>query len=184
MHTQDQNHRQTMRLFAAVRLESPVLDSLSQVRAELKRSGASGSFPSPENYHITLAFIGEYPDARKVKNALNDVRFSAFRIELSGLGTFGDTLWAGLRREPQMENLALTVRRALAAAGIPSDSKPFRAHITLARRFSSETVDPRRVEVREAGMTVHSFSLMRSQFGERGMIYTELARIEAERNTI
>lgn len=172
----------TMRLFVAIRLEPAVRDGIQAVRDVLRRQGTYGSFPGPENYHVTLAFLGEHPDFRIVEEALRTVRFGPFRIDLGTLGRFGDTLWVGLERNPALDALAAKVRGALTAGWIPSDPKPFRAHITLARRAVTDGIDLHAVSVPRAGMTVRSFSLMRSQRGERGVIYTELARFDAERS--
>ena len=170
------------RLFVAINPDPSARDGLVSVRNALRRQGVCGSFPGPENYHVTLAFIGEQPDYRAAEDALRAIRFQTFRIDLGTLGRFGDTLWVGLERNPALDALAAKVRGALTAGGIPSDPKPFRAHITLARRAVTDGIDLHAVSVPRAGMTVRSFSLMRSQRGERGMIYTELARMDAERS--
>ena len=47
-----------MRLFAAIPLTEPVRAHLAAVQTQLRRRGR-GSFPVPENFHLTLAFLGE-----------------------------------------------------------------------------------------------------------------------------
>ena len=74
---------------------------------------------------------------------------------------------------------ALSVRRLADAetrsrireAGIPFDSKPFAPHVTLLRQADRPL--PRLIAP-EAEMNVRRVSLMRSERGERGMIYTEI----------
>ena len=74
------------------------------------------------------------------------------------------------------------LRRALAEADIPFDKKKFSPHITVIRRangtLSAEAADEIAANaIMEHGgvsMTVDHISLMRSDRGKYGMIYTEL----------
>ncbi len=165
-----------MRLFLAILLNAPMKDALIAAQNALYDRGVRGRFTGEENLHLTLAFIGEYPDADPVLDALSGVRFSPFPLELEGLGCFGDLWWAGLRTSAPLEALARRIRRALAEGGIPCDRKRFSPHITLLRSASGK-VPPIRIDA--ASMTVEAVSLMRSDRGRNGMIYTELARIPA-----
>jgi 2'-5' RNA ligase len=72
------------------------------------------------------------------------------------------------------------LRRALAEADIPFDKKKFSPHITIIRRaggmLSREAADGI-AEISGHGgasMTVDHISLMRSDRGKHGMIYSEL----------
>jgi 2'-5' RNA ligase len=69
------------------------------------------------------------------------------------------------------------IRRALAEHDIPFDRKRFSPHITLLRRASGKLPGH---EIRPAVTRVESISLMRSDRGRNGMIYTELGAIEAQ----
>jgi 2'-5' RNA ligase len=65
----------------------------------------------------------------------------------------------------------------LADAHIPYDKKRFFPHITLIRK----AVGPMQwIQIQKASMTVDSISLMRSDRGKNGMIYTEIDTWEAE----
>ena len=59
-----------MRLFIAVRLSDAMKDSLITMQHTLHDRGVRGNYTSEENLHLTLAFIGEYPDAETVLDAL------------------------------------------------------------------------------------------------------------------
>ena len=112
-------------------------------------------------------------------DALERVSFSPFELSPEGLGCFGDLWWAGLKGSAPLEALARRVRRALAEAEIPFDRKRFSPHVTLIRRASGKLPG---IRIPPASMRVESFSLMRSDRGKRGMIYTELGFIEAQRD--
>lgn len=124
-----------------------------------------------ENMHLTLAFIGDYPDPQPVLDALSDVEFTPFDISLDGIGSFGDLWWAGINESVPLESVARRVRRALADHDIPFDKKRFSPHITLIRKATNNMPG---VQVHPKGMTVEEIALMRSDRGRNGMIYTEV----------
>lgn len=167
-----------MRLFIAICLSDPVKDAVGRVINDMKRSGARGKYTVPENMHLTLAFIGETDRIRDIEEALDDVEFEPFELALSGFGHFGNLYWVGLDRQPALTLLAREIRKALDDYGIPFDRKPFKAHITAARRVESH--QPIRVRIPDASMQVTAFSLMRSQRVKNRMVYTEMERWEAK----
>ena len=166
-----------MRLFIAIRLSDTVKDSLIQMQNALYDRGVRGNYTSEENLHLTLAFIGEYPDAQPVLDALSSVTFRPFELSLEGMGRFGDLWWAGMRESAPLQAAVRRIRRALAESGIPFDKKRFRAHITLIRKASGDLPG---LSPSPASMTVDTISLMRSDRGRNGMIYTELGTVEAD----
>ena len=168
-----------MRLFIAIELEEEMRDALTQVQAYLRRRRVEGNYTKPENLHLTLAFIGEYNDPEQVLDVMQRVPLAPFPIRLEGFGCFGDLYWCGLEGEPALDAYVRRLRRALADAGIPFDRKRFSPHITLIRRARFDRLPA--AEVPEAAMTVERVSLMRSDRGGNGMIYTELGTLEAER---
>ncbi|MBR4703524.1 MAG: RNA 2',3'-cyclic phosphodiesterase [Oscillospiraceae bacterium] len=166
-----------MRLFLAIKLSKPMKDALINAQNELYDRGVRGNYTPEENLHLTLAFIGEYPAPEPVLEALAEASFAPFALSLEGLGRFGDLWWAGMRASPPLTALARRIRHALAEGNIPFDRKRFSPHITLLRKARGELPG---VEPGEAAMTVDHFSLMRSDRGKNGMIYTELGQIPAE----
>ena len=166
-----------MRLFIAVELSDAIKDSLINIQNILYDRGVRGNFTSEENLHLTLAFIGEYPDAESVLDALSSVAFSPFELRLEGMGRFGDLWWAGMRDSAPLTAVVRRIRRALAENDIPFDRKRFSPHITLIRKAAGEMpgTAPELVS-----MQVDTISLMRSERGRNGMIYTELGTLEAD----
>ncbi len=166
-----------MRLFIAVNLSDEMKDSLIRMQNALYDRGARGNYTSEENLHLTLAFIGEYPDAQSVLDALSTVAFRPFELSLEGMGRFGDLWWAGMRDSVPLTAVVRRLRRALAENGIPFDKKRFSPHITLIRKASGALPG---IAPEPASMTVTALSLMRSDRGRNGMIYTELGSVEAD----
>ncbi len=160
-----------MRLFAAVQLSADFIKALEELQERIRTAGITGRFRDPAGLHLTLAFIGEWPD--NISNVLPPVRHP-FRITLSHLGVFSaaNVLWAGIRPSEELEGLALTVRNCLDGEGIPFDRKNFCPHITLVRK----PVIPNpsllsEIKVPCAVMTVNEISLYQSVHGRNGAEY-------------
>ena len=163
-----------MRLFIAIPLDEALTRAVRDAQDAFRRQGVRGNYTKPENLHLTLAFIGEYPDPEPVLEALRSAPFAPFDIALRGVGAFGDLWWLGLEDCPALEACVRRLRRALAAAGIPFDRKRFSPHITLVRRATPGPEGMPGLRVPAASMTVRHIALMRSDRGRDGMIYTEL----------
>ena len=163
-----------MRLFLAVNFDRPMKDALVSIQNEWYDHGVRGSYTSEENLHLTLAFIGEYPDPQPVLDALAGVSFTPFPITLEGVGRFGNLWWAGLRDSAPLTAVVRRIRRALADHDVPFDRKRFSPHVTLIRKAAGELPG---VSFEPVTMTVESVSLMRSDRGRHGMIYTEVGTI-------
>ena len=166
-----------MRLFIAIQLSEQMRGALTDSQQLMQRLGVRGNYSRPENLHLTAAFIGEFSDPDLVLDVLDQIDFEPFRIRLEGIGSFGKLWWAGVSQCPDLEDLVRRIRRALAQAGIPYDRKKFSPHITLIRKaVSRDGSIPEAVleHAPEGEMTVDHVSLMRSDRGKKGMIYTEL----------
>lgn len=130
-----------MRAFIA--LEPPVELTEDVVgMARVLSAAVEGRFAPRQNHHLTLAFLGEIgeADAQQAMAAMDEACMGAGPIPLrsDGLGKFGRstdaTLWLGIAPEPALMELAERLREALRTRGIAFDDKPFRPHLTLARR--------------------------------------------------
>ncbi len=171
-----------MRLFIAIPLNGKTKQLTKDMQQAFRRSGVRGNYAPEENLHVTLAFIGEYSDPDAVLEALENVSFRPFTLTMDKAGSFDDLWWAGFAESRELEKLAGSVRRALANAGIPFDKKRFRPHVTFLRRaFFKDGRKIIQMDITPAAMQVTGFSLMRSDRGKNGMIYTEVGYIPAER---
>ena len=166
-----------MRLFIAINLTPEMKDALTDAQRAMYDRGVRGNFTPEENLHLTLAFIGEYPNAEAVMDAVSGVTFTPLELRLDGIGRFGDLWWAGLRESAALTAVVRRIRRALAEGSIPFDRKRFSPHITLIRKASRDTAG---VTIAPETMTVRTISLMSSKRGRNGMIYTEVGTIEAD----
>lgn len=118
-----------MRLFVAIRLSSQMQNALLDCMNDLKKQGVEGRYVPVENLHITLAFIGEYDNPKKVKQIIKQVPLDPFPILLSKTGHFGNLLWAGVQESQKLNAYAGKLRQALRQNGVPFDPKKFIPHI-------------------------------------------------------
>ena len=161
-----------MRLFLAIPPSPAVRASLEAAQETLRRQGR-GTFPPPENLHLTLAFLGETEALSGAKAALAAIRARPFSLAVGGPpGHFDDVWWAGVTADRALEDLALSLQADLRRRGFLLEDRPFRPHITLVRRWRGEAPQ---VTVPRARMVVRRVSLMRSDQRDGRRIYTELA---------
>ena len=167
-----------MRLFIAVNFNEAVVDSLAGIQEELKECGMVGNFTRPENLHLTLAFIGEYGNPQDILDAMESVPFEPFSLKVTGLRHDRDLYFARTEEQPALLSYVRRLRRALAEQGIPFDRKKFSPHITLIRKVSFRSGESRIPDVTpDVEIEVGRISLMRSERGKRGMIYTEIGYV-------
>ena len=175
-----------MRAFVAIDLPDPVISALEALQEILPL----GKPVEPEQMHLTLAFLGEQPDdlIEAAHHALGGIRFPAFEMQLSGLGTFGNreptVLWAGIKDATQVKALHDRILPALHGAGLPLEHRRFRPHVTLARFERSGLPEHERLArflskwegFPSPPFMVEDFALWRSTLRPKGAIHDELAR--------
>ena len=161
-----------MRLFIALRFTEEFKIALDKLAKTLRANSSGGNFTRLENYHLTLAFIGETDRCRDLKKLINSVEYDRFDISLERSGHFGDIQWVGLKRSPELEGLASDISDRLTASGIDFDKKQFKPHITLARKCVPHSGF--RLDVPDVSMTCASVSLMDSSRINGELTYTEI----------
>lgn len=168
-----------MRLFVALDLPSSLRTRLSWMAGGLP----GARWVPPENYHVTLRFIGELPGwrAEEVDHALAGLRAPGFELQLAGVGTFAkggkvNALWVGVERNPALDHLQAKVETALQRAGIESERRRFNPHVTLARMDGvpegkiASWVQGHNL-FRSDKVPVEHFTLFRSRLGKEQAVY-------------
>lgn len=184
-----------MRCFVAVDVSAEAREALGQAQAALRAAGrrADVRWLDPAALHLTLAFLGEVPEAQaaRVGRALGGVagRHAAFALTLVGVGGFPSlarprVLWAGVVRGlRELGLLAADVERTLVPLGFPPEARPFSGHVTIGRVRSPRGLG--RVLAAAAALerqpfgawTVAELVLYRSHLGPRGAAYEGLERL-------
>ncbi len=156
--------------------------------ASISRGGLPGArWIDPENYHITLRFIGEVQrsQAEDIDEMLMQVSAPGFDLHLHGVGIFGQgvkakAVWVGVMPSEPLNFLQAKVESAIVRAGLPPEGRKFAPHITLARFAHA---DANRLQMfvegnnlfRAGPWTIDKFTLFESQMGKGGSVYTPLA---------
>ena len=169
-----------MRLFIAIWFDEEMLDSLVEIQDDLMRSGVKGSYTPRENLHMTLAFIGENDDPEQILEVMKNVPLRSFSVKLSGYGPFRDMFFANLEENENLRDYVKRLRKALVDEEISFDRKKFLPHVTLVRRAECSKGKALLPEPGESEpMRVNGISLMKSERGRHGMIYTEIGYVRA-----
>ncbi len=168
-----------MRLFIAINFEERFVEELVSLQDRLRSAGVSGNYTKKENLHMTLAFVGEYGNPDDVLCAIESVELKPITIRLDGLQLFRDMYFAHVEKNQRLEGYVRKLRRTLAENGIPFDRKKFSPHITLIRKVSFINGLPEIAGLPVAETEASRVSLMLSERGKNGMVYTELGGIEA-----
>ena len=174
-----------MRLFIAINCNQKTGKLLLSVQDEIKAQSIKGRFSRPENFHLTLAFLGETPENQVskivsiIKEALQPP-VAPFTLAFSQAGCFrhsGKALW-WMGADPADPSLhALTklkcrLTEGLSASGIVFDRKPFKPHITLGREVKHDA--PIDIPKQKIPFPVNRISLMKSERLNGVLVYTEI----------
>lgn len=129
-----------MRLFAGIAVPASVRDAIEARLSEVRRGAGRLRWTRPAGWHLTLAFLGEVPDAHAgavvATTTTAVVDNPPIALHLTHAGRFGPrVLWLAAHDDPAgaITQLAATLQRALAAAGLPVEQRRVEPHLTLAR---------------------------------------------------
>ena len=128
-----------MRLFTAIDLSAEVRENLRLALARMN-TAAKVRWSPLENLHITMKFIGEWPEGRleEMTRAIEAISlFGAVGISIRGLSWFNTThssiFLAHVHSGEALKRSAEAVQDAVAKLGIRREERPFTPHVTLAR---------------------------------------------------
>lgn len=178
-----------MRVFIAINFDETMSDELMHTITLLKKYLIKGNETRRENLHLTLAFLGEVARSRmeELTNAMDNVMFPPFYIELLGIRQFkvrGEALYY---REVDYPEDLLVMRQQLAdelkLANFSIDETEFKPHITLARRCVIKEESNANQQLIERlslrRMNVSEISLMKSEQINGKLTYTKLYTVKA-----
>ena len=169
-----------MRLFIAICFDDNMQDALSDIQDDLRRCGVRGNYTPRENLHMTLAFIGEYDDPEQVVEVMQKVPLRSFSLKLSDYRPFKDMFFAVFEENENLKDYVKRLRQALLDEEIPFDRKKFLPHVTLIRRADCTKGKNFLPEFQDSeSMRVNGISLMKSEQGRHGMVYTEIGYVKA-----
>ena len=165
-----------VRAFFALLPDEDVRLQLSALARDVARR-SRGRAVSGDHVHLTIAFIGDVaattiPALRAIGDALPRIG-GMLEFDTPGAWRASGVAWIAPQEIPlPLNRMHAELREGLAHAGFPVDARPFRPHVTLARRC----VQPLpRAGCPPIRWRVDRLCLLGSQLRPEGPIYTELA---------
>ena len=164
------------RLFFALWPGEPLRQVLGDRVAALVTPG-TGRAQRPDQLHLTLEFMGSVPVARlpDVVEAATAVRAEPFELVLDALEYWRrPQVLCLVAREipPALAGLVQSLRAALAARGFETERRPYRAHLTLARKVARP---PDLAPIDPVRWPAADFVLVESITERSGSVYRPLA---------
>lgn len=173
------------RLFFALWPDGEQRAALLHATAKIVRH-SGGRRVSEANLHLTLAFLGSVPEDRLEElSAIARRAAAAWPADAATLAVSLAALdyWARaqvlvvLERKEEsrggevsgVAELARTLTAAIAAAGFSPDLKPFRPHVTVARKVARA---PRAIVLRHVLWSFDAFALVESRTLPEGPVYS------------
>ena len=136
------NRSSVGRLFLGIPLPPEVREGLEAHLRGAFGERIPGRAVRPENWHLTLRFLGD-TDADRHAQLIDELRRAelgaAFDLAFAALGAFpraarATVLWVGVGDgADRMRELATTIEDAARRAGFAAEEKPFSPHLTVSR---------------------------------------------------
>lgn len=135
------NNFNIMRLFLAFKLPQTAVSYLEKIQAQLKPYTKKGSFVPPNNFHLTLKFLGEvYPDKLySLYGLLDDVKEYAcptFSIQQISTLRAADIVCAKLKYDEGAAKIEKHMTDMLEKVGFTVEKRAYVPHVTLMRRYA------------------------------------------------
>ena len=129
------------RIFTGLEIPAEIGRELSMLRGGLP----GARWIDPENYHLTLRFIGDVDDvvAQEVASLLGMVRRTEFELRFDALAAFGGrrprALVASLAQTQALMDLQAEHERLMRRVGLDAQGRKYTPHVTLARLRESSS---------------------------------------------
>ena len=186
-----------MRLFVALDIDSAIRQRITVFRDQLRPLAPDVRWGSPENFHVTLQFLGETTKADEIHHVMQSIKSLPVPLDVRSAGFFPNSkaprvFWIGIQSDEHLQQLVSAISQALAPLGFPREPGLFTPHLTLARSGSgrpqpvpSEKPAPSLQRVRDelaklpspdfGTMTAHEFYLYESHLSPSGPRYEKRA---------
>lgn len=177
-----------MRLFVGINIPKKQRTRVHRAVRGLREDGIPVRWVEPDNYHVTLKFLGEVrrEKVQDVEGALDRVADStkSFSTSLSGFGAFPTVrrprvIWLGVDATPEFRCMKQDLEWALGQIGFEAETRAFHPHLTLGRADDGGGAGAfRGLDDRLAALDfgseikVHTLDLMRSHLSRDGARYS------------
>ncbi len=189
-----------MRLFIALDLDESIREKIARFMDGVCGFAPEARWVRPESLHVTLKFVGQWPDERlaDMQRTLAGVDAEKFDVNFGDYGFFPGAkaprvFWIGLQSGPRLAALASAIDTKLTSLGVLREKHSYSPHLTLARRAGGSGAPRRNKDDRTnrsfarlqeklaltskldfGAMTARQFFLYQSQLSPQGSRYTKL----------
>ena len=131
------------RLFTGLEVPAEIGQTLSNLRGGLP----GARWIDPENYHVTLRFIGDIDgmSANEIASMLFRINRKPFEVKVQGLQSFGGkkprAVVASVEPCRPLIELQAELERLMRRVGLDPEGRKYTPHITLARLRNSSNRD-------------------------------------------
>lgn len=140
---------QTAHYFIAIPIQPELQNQFSKWQEALKQRTPFRRWYNKKDLHITLKFLGavEEENVQSLHNQLSQINtMPTFNLEVGTLGYFGNSkqprvVWAGVKMKKELETLQQNVEQCASKVGYPKETRNYRPHITLAKKWNGKMED-------------------------------------------
>lgn len=135
-----------MRMFVAIPVQGHPAELLQQWTEQLRGGIAVRKWVHPEDYHITLQFLGDIQPRLlpQLRQALHTVTMPHLKLALDGADTFGlqhapRVFWSRIAGDLEgLSRVQEAIVQATRPLGFMPEERPYRPHITWARGWRGD----------------------------------------------
>lgn len=182
-----------VRLFVAIEITEEIRKKFIELQNTLKKADADVGWVSPENFHVTLKFIG-YLEEEKIDAVIGIIKDSVIDIKPFNLNYIGASVFP-TQKNPRvifidvidpgknLTNIHQRLDSQLAALGIEQENRPFEAHLTIGRIKTRKNVNKlidnlnSYIGFNFGSEHIAQVVLMKSNLSQKGPVYTKLQNI-------
>lgn len=178
----------TIRCFIAIVLDEHTKRQLSRVQSAIRSTGIHAGWPSAQNFHLTLKFLGDIPEQTLpcIKTILSEAIAdkARFNITFNRLGVFPNVrrpkvIWIGPdKTNPEVVALQRDIDSRLNRCRQFAKEKKFSPHITLSRvrHYANPGTLKKalKIETGAIKISVNQVHLMESRLYSSGAVHSSL----------
>ncbi|MGD7044291.1 RNA 2',3'-cyclic phosphodiesterase [Jeotgalibacillus proteolyticus] len=134
----------TPHYFIAIELSPFVKEKIENQKSSWQETLDFKQWTHKQDLHITLAFLGAVSEKvlAEIQTQMKEIipAFPSVSIRINHIQTFGEKespriFWAGPNRGDEIQPLYDQVQKIIRSAGLKSEDRPFRPHITIAKKW-------------------------------------------------
>ncbi|MFN4216412.1 MAG: RNA 2',3'-cyclic phosphodiesterase [Brevinematales bacterium] len=174
-----------MRIFIAIDIDESTRKIIAESLKPTQQKIKSLSWTTPEQWHLTLAFLGEVepPLVLSLQKRLAQIESLRFVLRIGEIGVFPNwanprVFWAGVSENKEMQILHTRLWDMLQQEGFSPDEKGFHPHLTLARIKKPISLEEKKIlqtaNIPQTEVHIENFHLYQSELLPQGARYTKL----------